>query len=151
MISLRIGRNTIKQSLRNRSTLREHPRAGRGSWEAVGTGEGLCSFHFRSPKVRGKVRGNHSRAQNWAGQGERGGAEDPTLSMKLNLWIRQRELELLSSWFKGQLAFLPPPKAAFSVLRQEFLPRKTKLPDSFPPVQKGSPSPILQRLRGREI
>ena len=147
MSSLRIGRSTIKQSLRNRSTLREHPRTGRGSWEAVGTGDGLCSFHFRSPKVRG----NHSRAQNWAGQGERGRAEDPTLSMKLNLWIRQRELELLSCWFKGQLAFLPPPKAAFSVLRQEFLPQKTKLPDSFPPVQKGSPSPILQRLRGREI
>lgn len=77
------------------------------------------------------------------------------MSMKLNLWIRQRELELLSCWFKGQLAFLPPPppppKAAFSVLRQEFLPRKTKLPDFFPPVQKGSPSPTLQRVRGRKI
>lgn len=147
MSSLRIGSNTIKQSLRNRSTLREHPRAGRGSWEAVGTGEGLRSFHFRSLKVRG----NNSRAQNWAGQGER--AEDPTLSMKLNLWIwlRQRELKLLSCWFKGHLAFLPPSKAAFSVLRQEFLPRKTKLPDSFPSVQKGSPSPTLQHLRGREI
>ena len=94
MSSLRIGRSTIKQSLRNRSTLREHPRTGRGSWEAVGTGEGLCSFHFRSPKVRG----NHSRAQNWAGQGERGRAEDPTLSMKLNLWIRQRSPTLCQGW-----------------------------------------------------
>lgn len=115
----------------------------------MGTGEGLRSFRFRSLKVRG----NHSRAQNWAGQGEGGGRPHIVNEVEsLDQAEGARITQLLVQGTTGIPATLPPPpKAAFSVLRQDFLPRKTKLPDSFPPVQQGSTSPTLQRVRGRKI
>lgn len=88
----------------------------------MGTGEGLRSFRFRSLKVRG----NHSRAQNWAGQGEGGGRPHIVNEVEsLDQAEGARITQLLVQGTTGIPATTaPPPQSCFQCIEAGVSPQK---------------------------